>query len=110
MACDNFKEKWKDNLYVKDEFLSITRERPFKTVMDLIIYILDEDNIRLIKVGKNIVNCICNQYILLEIDEFLDNLDLFFDYDPSSKNKEEIKFDYLNSLDDLLYPGQYVKR
>ena len=110
MACDNFKEKWKDNLYAKDEFLSITRERPFKTVKDLIIYILDEENIRLIKVGKNIVNCICNQYILLEIDEFLENLDLFFDYDLSSKSKEEIQFDYLNSLDDLLYPGQYIRR
>ena len=109
-ACDNFKGKWADQIYADNDFLSLTRERQFKTAKDFIIHVLNEENIHIIKVGKNIKESICNGYILLEIDEFLSDLNSYFDYDISTMNRDEIQFDYLNSLDDLLNPGQYVKR
>ena len=87
MACDNFKEKWGDDIYPLDGFMVLTRERPFKTA-----------------------ECICNRYSLLEMDEFLNGLDSQFDYDISDKSREELVSDYLNSLDDFLNPGQYLKR
>ena len=87
----------------------LTRERPFKTAKDFIVDIL-ENNIHIIKVGKNIKNAISNEYVLLEIDEFLNDLDNQFNYDTSNKTAEELAKDYLNSLDDFLNPGQYIKR
>ena len=109
-ACDNFKEKWGDALYPLDGFMVLKRERQFKTVKDFIIFILNEENVHIIKVGKNIKQAICKDYILLEIDEFLNDLNDQFDYDISGKTREDLKFDYLNSLDDFLNPGQYLKR
>lgn len=109
-ACDNFKEKWNDHLYPLDEFMVLTRERQFKTVKEFIIHILNEENIHMIKVGKNIRESICNDYILLEIDDFLIDLDKHFDYVTKDQGIEEIQLDYLNSLDDFINPGQYVKR
>ncbi|MDO5819862.1 MAG: CCA tRNA nucleotidyltransferase [Methanobrevibacter sp.] len=110
MACDNFKEKWGDDIYPLDGFMVLTRERPFKTAEEMIIHMLDLENIHLISVGKNIKECICNRYSLLEMDEFLNGLDSQFDYDISDKTREELVSDYLNSLDDFLNPGQYLKR
>ena len=49
-------------------YMVITRERPFKTAKELIEHILKDENIQIIKVGKNIKEDICN-YNLLEIDE-----------------------------------------
>ncbi|SFL76504.1 tRNA nucleotidyltransferase (CCA-adding enzyme) [Methanobrevibacter olleyae] len=109
-AYDNFKLKWGDLLYPLDDFMVLRRERQFKTAKDFIIHILNLENIHIIKVGKNIKEAICNDYILLEIDEFLNDLDSQFDYNISNKNSEELAFDYLNSLDDFLNPGQYIKR
>ena len=109
-ACDNFKEKWNDHLYPLDEFMVLTRERQFKTAKEFIIHILNEENIHMIKVGKNIRESICNDYILLEIDDFLIDLDKHFDYVTKDQGIEEIQLDYLNSLDDFINPGQYVKR
>ena len=109
-ACDNFKEKWNDHRYPLDEFMVLTRERQFKTAKEFIIHILNEENIHMIKVGKNIRESICNDYILLEIDDFLIDLDKYFDYDTKNQGIEEIQLDYLNSLDDFINPGQYVKR
>ena len=108
-ACDNFKEKWQDELYPLDEFMVLTRERPFKTAKDFIVDIL-ENNIHIIKVGKNIKNALSKDYVLLEIDEFLNDLDNQFNYNTSKETAEELAKDYLNSLDDFLNPGQYIKR
>ena len=47
---------------------------------------------------------------MIEIDEFLNDLNSEFDYDISNKNGDELARDYLNSLDDFLNPGQYIKR
>ena len=45
----------------------------------------------------------CNEYELNEIDQFLDDL-------TNVSSDENIQLDFLNTLDDLLNPGQYLKR
>lgn len=109
-ACSNFKKKWQDAIYPLDEFMVLTREREFKTAKEFIVHMLNMENIHIIKVGKNIKEGICNDHILLEIDEFLSDLVNQFNYDISNQNGEELAKDYLNSLDDFLNPGQYLKR
>lgn len=109
-ACENFKAKWKDALYPLDEHMVLTRERQFKTAKEFITHLLKLENIHIIKVGKNIKNAICNDYTLLEIDEFLNDLDNQFSYGAEAKTNENLAYDYLNSLDDFLNPGQYIKR
>ncbi|MDD6047983.1 MAG: CCA tRNA nucleotidyltransferase [Methanobrevibacter ruminantium] len=109
-ACSNFKKKWQDAIYPLDEFMVLTREREFKTAKEFIVHMLNMENIHIIKVGKNIKEAICNDHILLEIDEFLSDLVNQFNYDISNQNGEELAKDYLNSLDDFLNPGQYLKR
>ena len=99
----------------------LTREREFKTAEDFIRYMLSEENVHIVKVGKNIKESICNEYLLLEIDEFLNNLDEYFAENADNHSMDDIGdvndqiigdniFDYLNSLDDFLNPGQYLKR
>ena len=89
----------------------LTRERQFKTAREFIIHTLDEENIHIIKVGKNIKEAICSDdCILIEIDEFLNDLENQFNYNISNKTGEKLARDYLNSLDDFLNPGQYIKR
>ena len=109
-ACDDFKKKWQDAIYPLDEFMVLTREREFKTAKEFIVHMLNMENIHIIKVGKNIKEAICNDHILLEIDEFLNDLDNQFNYEISTQNGGELAKDYLNSLDDFLNPGQYLKR
>jgi len=109
-ACENFKAKWGDALYPLDEYMVLTRERQFKTAKEFITHLLKLENIHIIKVGKNIKEAICNDYALFEIDEFLNDLNDHFDYDIDKKNSEELALEYLNTLDDFLNPGQYIKR
>ena len=106
--CDNFKKKWGDALYPLDDFMVLTRERKFNTAKGFIGDIL-ENNIHIIKVGKSIKTVIKNSEIM-EIDEFLNDLDIHFNYDLEKKNRVDLASDYLNSLDDFLNPGQYIKR
>lgn len=109
-ACDNFKGKWGDRIYPLDGFMVLKRERQFKTAKEFIDYALNEDNVHMISVGKNIKDAICNEHVLLEIDEFLGDMDNHFAYDMEDSEIEEIRSEYLNSLDDFLNPGQYLKR
>ena len=110
-ACDNFKKKWQDSLYPLDEFMVLTREREFKTAKEFLEKTLDDNHIHIFKIGKNIKEAICSdECVPIEIDEFLNDLDNQFDYDISNNVGEELAFDYLNSLDDFLNPGQYIKR
>ena len=110
-ACDNFKKKWQDALYPLDEFMVLTREREFKTAKEFLEKALTDDHIHIFKIGKNIKEAICSdECVPIEIDEFLNDLDSQFDYDTSEKTSEELAKDYLNSLDDFLNPGQYIKR
>ena len=89
----------------------LTNERPFKTAEAFINDMLD-NNIHIIKVGKSIKDALRDKDIrkIIEIDEFLNDLDSQFDYDTSNNTGEELARDYLNSLDDFLTPGQYIKR
>lgn len=110
-ACDNFKKKWQDALYPLDEFMVLTREREFKTAKEFLEKALTDDYIHIFKIGKNIKEAICSdECVPIEIDEFLNDLDKAFDYDISNKHGDELARDYLNSLDDFLNPGQYIKR
>ncbi|MBE6512720.1 MAG: CCA tRNA nucleotidyltransferase [Methanobrevibacter olleyae] len=110
-ACDNFKKKWQDSLYPLDEFMVLTREREFKTAKEFLDNTLDDDHIHMFKIGKNIKKAICSDdCVPIEIDEFLTDLDNQFDYDISNRTGDELAKDYLNSLDDFLNPGQYIKR
>ena len=106
--CDNFKKKWGDALYPLDDFMVLTRERDFQTAEDFLKDVL-VNRTHIIKVGKSIKEAISNHDIL-EIDEFLNDLNSQFDYDTSKRTGEELASDYLNSLDDFLNPGQYLKR
>ena len=110
-ACDNFKKKWQDALYPLDEFMVLTREREFKTAKEFLEKALTDDYIHIFKIGKNIKEAICSdECVPIEIDEFLNDLDSQFDYSTSNQTSEELAKDYLNSLDDFLNPGQYIKR
>ena len=110
-ACDNFKKKWQDALYPLDEFMVLTREREFKTAKEFLEKALTDDYIHIFKIGKNIKEAICSdECVPIEIDEFLNDLDGQFGYDISNKKGNELAKDYLNSLDDFLNPGQYIKR
>ena len=105
LAYNNFSERWAEELiYHKDDMIVFERERQFKTAIDLIEYLLDEENIYLIKVGKNIKDALCNDYELYEIDEFLSNVENLISSD------ENVQREFLNCLDDFLRPGQYLKR
>ena len=110
-ACDNFKKKWQDALYPLDEFMVLTREREFKTAKEFLEKTLDDNHIHIFKIGKNIKEAICSdECVPIEIDEFLNDLNTEFDYGISNKTGDELAKDYLNSLDDFLNPGQYIKR
>ncbi len=109
-ACDNFKKKWQDELYPLNEYMVLTKKRDFMTAKEFIDHILDEENDNIIKFGKGIKDAICNDKEIIEIDEFLNDLDSQFDYSTSNQTSEELARDYLNSLDDFLNPGQYIKR
>ena len=110
-ACDNFKKKWQDALYPLDEFMVLTRERDYKTAKEFLEKTLDDKHIHIFKIGKNIKKAICSdKCVPIEIDEFLNDLDKQFDYNISNKTGDELARDYLNSLDDFLNPGQYIKR
>lgn len=98
-ACDNFKAKWGDACYPIDDYLVLKKEREFKTAEDYLKFILTEENINIIKVGKNIKESICNEYKLELIEDILTNLEI-------GENDKE----FLSFLDDFLNPGQKLKR
>lgn len=91
-ACENFAAKYgRKNCYVQGDYLVHTQKREFNNARDLVEHIFTPDNIRLIKVGKNLKNTITATYRFIEIDEFQDD-------------------DYLEFLDDFIRPGQYIVR
>ena len=87
-ACENFAAKYgRENCYVQGDFLVHTQEREFVNAADLVRYILTEEHIGLIKVGKNLKKNIVDTYEFIGIEE----IDLEF-------------------LDNFLNPGQYIVR
>ncbi|ADC46838.1 tRNA nucleotidyltransferase Cca [Methanobrevibacter ruminantium M1] len=104
LAFNNFSAKWsQESLYHKGEFIVFDRERQFVTAKELVKHLLEKDNIHEIKVGKNLRKAISSTHTLCEIDEFLENIDQFICDEADQR-------EFLNTLDDLLRPGQYLKR
>lgn len=91
-ACENFVKKYgRENCYIDGDFLVHTQKRQFNNARDLIRHIFTQDNIGLIKVGKNLKKNIVNTYEFVEISDFSDDNFLIF-------------------LDDFINPGQYITR
>ena len=91
--------------------INIKHYSHYKTAKEFLEKALTDDYIHIFKIGKNIKEAICSdECVPIEIDEFLNDLDGQFGYDISNKKGNELAKDYLNSLDDFLNPGQYIKR
>jgi len=82
-----------EDVFLEDGFLVEKRERRFKTPEDFICNVLMEDNIKVLKIGKNLKDNIIDGYKLFDIyDDILED-EAFLDY-----------------LDDYLHPSQQLKR
>lgn len=81
-----------ENCYVKDDFLVQEVKRQFCSAHDFISYLFNEDNISLIKVGKNLHDSILNTYSLVDL------------------NSLEVENSFWNFLDDFIVPGQFIRR
>ena len=91
-ACENFANKYgRENIFIQGDFLVHTQEREFNNAGALIKHIFTQENIGLIKVGKNLKKTIINTYKFINLDEF--------------ENE-----DYLEFLDDFINPGQHIVR
>lgn len=87
-ACENFAKKYgRENCYIKDDYLVHTQRREYTNAFDLIKYVLTEEHINLIKVGKNLKNNLINTHEFIDIEEI---------------NPE--------FLEDFLYPGRHIVR
>ena len=91
-ACENFTSKYgRENCYIQGDFLVHSQKRQFSQAIDLVKHIFTKENIRLIKVGKNLKKNIINTYEFINVDEIEND-------------------DYLEFLDDFIHPGQYIVR
>ena len=87
-ACENFVKKYgRENCYIKDDYLVHTQKREYTNAFDLIKYVLTEEHINLIKVGKNLKKNLINTHEFIDIEEI---------------NPE--------FLEDFLYPGRHIVR
>ncbi|MDR3222850.1 MAG: CCA tRNA nucleotidyltransferase [Methanobrevibacter sp.] len=84
-----------ENVFLENGFLVEKRKRRFKRPEDFIFHVLKENNIKILKIGKNLKNNIVNGYKLFIMDDNNDilNNELFLDY-----------------LDDYLHISQHLKR
>ena len=98
-ASENFINSHNESYYILGETIVLNKERQYKTAKEFIKKVLTEENIHVIKVGKNLKDLIVSSYKLSNIKKVLKkNTDL----------KENS--DFLNFLDDFLNPGQLLKR
>ncbi len=97
-ACDNFLAVHNDEYYIIEDTIVLNKERQHQTAKEFIKFILKEENIHIIKIGKNLKEFMINSYKLNNIKNLLKKEDL-------NKNT-----DFLNFLDDFLNPGQILKR
>ena len=92
-ACNQFIEAHGiENCYVDGDFLVEKIPRKFNTATSFIENLFTEKNIKKIKVGKNLKDCILNSYSFIELAD-LDAPDDFWCF-----------------CDDLINPGQYIRR
>jgi tRNA nucleotidyltransferase (CCA-adding enzyme) len=92
-ACNNFTDKYgPENCHVIDDFLVHTQKRQFSDVRSFIEDLLTKDNIKKIKVGKNLKKSIVNSFEFVSIEDLASD-----------------EF-YITFLDDFINPGQYIVR
>lgn len=90
-ACEQFiKAHGLENCYVKDEYLVKTINREFINANECIEDLLK--NTYKIKIGKNLTKTIKNSYKFIKLDEI------------------NLPYDFWSFCDDLLTPGQYIRR
>lgn len=97
-ACDNFLASHNDDYYIIEDRIVLNKQREFKTAKKFIKTVLTEENIHIIKVGKNLKDLIIGSYEINSIKKLLKNKNL-------NQNS-----DFLNFLDDFLNPGKLLKR
>ncbi|MDR1721586.1 MAG: CCA tRNA nucleotidyltransferase [Methanobrevibacter sp.] len=104
-ASEEFLKAHKGEAFLKDGYWTVKKERTIKTPENFIKHTFTEKNLHILKIGKNLKETIVNSYKLYNIEEFLTNNNL--NNLLNNKNKEE---EFLNFLDDYLFPSQHLKR
>ncbi|MDR2624630.1 MAG: CCA tRNA nucleotidyltransferase [Methanobrevibacter sp.] len=111
-----------ENVFLEDGFLIEKRERRFKTPETFIHHVFKENNIKILKIGKNLKDSIVNSYRLFgvdDIDRFFSDFDQAFTHDINFRKISDRKleefiplfyFSFFESLDDYLHPSQHLKR
>ena len=92
-----------NSYYIIEDTIVLNKQREFKTAKEFIKSVLTEENIHVIKVGKNIKDLIISSYKINNIKKLLKDKDL-------GENNLNENPDFLNFLDDFLNPGQLLKR
>ncbi|WP_458403555.1 CCA tRNA nucleotidyltransferase [Methanobrevibacter sp.] len=92
-ACNNFTAKYgAENCHVIDDFLVHTQKRQFSDAVKFIEHVFTPDNVKLIKIGKNLRKTIVDTYEFVSLETLAND-----------------EF-YIRFLDDFLNPGQYIVR
>lgn len=92
-ACNNFTAKYgAENCYIIDDFLVHMQKRQFSDVNKFIEHVLTHENIKRIKIGKNLRKTVVDTYEMVSLNDLADD-----------------EF-YIRFLDDYLNPGQYIVR
>jgi tRNA nucleotidyltransferase (CCA-adding enzyme) len=97
-ASEDFISIHGDKCYLKDDFWALKRQRKNKTAKEFIRFTLKENNINILKIGKNLKDMILDSYELITIEELLND----------SKYYEDNSF--LSFLEDYLNPGKLLIR
>lgn len=92
-ACKQFIDAHgMENCFVQDDFLVQAIERKFPTAKGFIEDLLKAENISKIKVGKNLTESILDSYSFADLNDL------------------ELSDDFWSFCDDLITPGQYIRR
>ncbi|RBQ24339.1 CCA-adding enzyme [Candidatus Methanobinarius endosymbioticus] len=97
-ACDQFIASHCEDYYIIEDMLVLNKERHYTTAKKFIKNVLTQENIHIIKVGKNLNDLLINTCELNKIKKLL------------KKEKIQENNGFLNFLDDFLNPGQLLKR
>jgi tRNA nucleotidyltransferase (CCA-adding enzyme) len=100
-ACQQFSSTHKD-AFLENSYLVEKKIRKYTNPEDFINFVFKENNINILKIGKNLKSYIINSYEIVNINDlFSINLG-----NNEFSNNEE----FLNHLDDYLNPSQHLKR
>lgn len=92
-ACKRFiKAHGIEKCFIKEDYLVERIERKYPKATEFIDNLLKPENIKKIKVGKNLTKSILNSYSFVKIEEL------------------ELNEDFWSLCDDIITPGQYIRR